>query len=123
MVIRRIICTLVIMCFICLIGYHVFLPLYQSNHIIIDYGITPFDICIEQPVIWKFCKYWFVFTFIFTSFFISNMFINLFKKHFLKFSEKEINKNLKSKKIEKKKVSYSLIEPKPPNSKLELLIR
>ena len=91
----------------------------------IDYGIHTFDICLEQPIIWKYCKYWFIFSYIFASFFISNIIFNLLKKLSLKFSDKNINRKIHSKKqkLKKEKVSYSLIEPKPPDKKLELLIR
>ncbi len=113
------------MFFICLIGYHIFLPLYQSEHIIIDYGIHPFDICIEQPIIWKYCKYWFIFTYIFTSFFISNMLFHLlFKKnHKCRSKPKSETLDIKNKNKLKSKPSYSLIDPKPPDKKLQLLIR
>ena len=96
--------------------------MYQTDHVIIDYGINPFDICIKQPTIWKFCKFWFVFTYVFASFFISNLFINLLYKHF-KDSNKNINKKTKIKKSKNKRKIYSLIDPKPQNEKLELLIR
>lgn len=108
------------MFFFCLIGYQIFLPLYKSNNVIIDYGINPFNICIEQPLIWNFCKSWFVFTYIFTSFFISNIFVNLFRKLFTNYP-----KNIKEKKskLKKEKINYSLINSKPQDEKLELLIR
>ena len=44
----------------------------------------PFDICIEQPLLWKYIKIAFIFSYIFSSFIISNsiflLFINLFDK-------------------------------------------
>lgn len=109
---------------ICFIGYNIFLPLYNSEHIIIDYGINDFDICIEQPVIWKYCKYWFIFTYIFSSFFISNILFNIFSKIFsyIKKFYKPKNK-YKKLEIKKEKTSHYFIDPKPPNKKLELLIR
>jgi len=123
--IKRIIFTLCITLFLCLAGYYIFLPLYQSEHIIIDYGISPFDICIEQPIIWKYCKCWFIFTYIFSSFFIANMFFHLLSNlpfHSNKIKKrKKINSYLKSN-FKKKKTIYSFIEPKPPDKKLELLI-
>lgn len=113
------------MLFLCLLGYHIFFPLYQAKHVIINYGISPFDICIEQPTIWKYCKYWFMFTYVFASFFISNMTFNLFEKTSCKFPNKNTKRKIHSKKKKSKnpKVSYSLIEPKPPDEKLKLLIR
>lgn len=109
------------MLFLCFLGYQIFLPLYQSQHVIIDYGIHPFDICIEQPFIWKYCKYWFIFTYIFTSFFIANSIFNLFLKNSTK-NNKKVNRRIKSKKSKEEKLSYSLIDPKPQNEKLKLLI-
>lgn len=124
-VIKRIIFTLCIMLFFCLIAFHIFLPIYEAEQIIITYGIYPFDICLEQPIIWKFCKYWFVFTYIFSSFFISNMLLNLFYNIL-----NCLNKNSKSKKLplhfkknyKKEKNFYSLIDPKTPDENLELIV-
>ena len=84
----------------------------------IDYGIKPFDICIEQPLLWHYCKYWFIFTYIFASFFLANSIFHLLNKipfSFSKISQKSTNK--------KEKLSYSLIEPPLPTEKLKLLIR
>lgn len=39
---------------------------------IITYGIHPFDICIKNPVLWKYIKFVFLFSYIFSSFIISN---------------------------------------------------
>ncbi len=109
---------------LCLIGYYFFFPLYTSNHVIIDYGISPFNVCIEQPLIWKYCKYWFVFTFIYSSFFISNLFFNLFSKFFSLFSNRKNNyKKKQFKKCKKEKKNYSFIENPISNLELKLLIR
>ena len=108
-----------IVLFLCLIGYSVFLPLYTSSHIMIDYGIKPFDICIEQPLLWHYCKYWFIFTYIFASFFVANSAFHLFCKIPLPFS-KTSQKSITTK---KSKLSYSLIDQPPSPPKLELLIR
>lgn len=108
-----------IVLFLCLIGYSVFLPLYTSSHVIINYGITPFDICIEQPVLWHYCKYWFIFTYIFASFFVANFAFHLFCKipfPILKISQKGIT-------AKKEKPTYSFIEQPSTLPKLELLIR
>ena len=117
--ISRILFTLLIALIICFIGYNIFLPLYTSEHIVVDYGIHPFDICSKEPEIWTFCKYWFIFTYVFSSFFISNMFYNLFKKLFSKYIPSKNNSKTKSKKDKK---SYSLIENIPKNEELKLLV-
>lgn len=104
----------------CLVGYSIFLPLYSSSHIMIDYGINPFDICVEQPILWQYCKYWFVFTYVFASFFISNFLFHLLSKipfPFFKASSKP--KSM----IFKKESPYSFISPPVPTKPLELLIR
>ena len=85
---KRIFFTLFIMCLFCFIGYQIFIPLYTQNHIIVDYGLHSFDICTEQPVIWKYSKIWFCFTYVFASFFFSNMFYQLFFYRILNKSKK-----------------------------------
>ena len=116
--IKRFLFTLFFVLIFCFIFYKIFSPLYFSNEIIIDYGLHPFNICTEQPIIWKYCKMWFCITTIFTAFFISNMlhhfFNNLFSNNLLKIK----NNNIKNKKLNNK--TYSFISP--PNKPLQLLI-
>ncbi len=122
---KRFFFTVCFMLILCFVGYYIFMPLYKANSIIIDYGITPFDICIEQPLIWKYCKYWFVFTYVFSSFFISNMFYHLLfrRKNFEENKKRISNRKTNSNSNKNQKIKYSLIDPKPPKKKLELLIR
>ena len=144
--IKRFLFTLFFVLIFCFIFYKIFSPLYFSNEIIIDYGLHPFNICTEQPIIWKYCKMWFCITTIFTAFFISNMlhhfFNNLFANNLLKIKNDNIKNNKLNNKIENKFIhkfnnhlknnisiinsnnikneKYSLISP--PNKPLQLLI-
>lgn len=118
---KRILFTLCVASFLCFIGYSIFLPLYTSSHVIIDYGINPFNICTEQPLLWRYCKYWFVFTYIFSSFFIANFTFHLLFQFLFPSSKTSCKRGKPIAK--KKKLSYSLIEQPPPAQKLELLIR
>ncbi len=112
---KRILFTLFLVLFFCFIGYKIFIPLYETNTVIIDYGLHPFNICVEQPELWKYCKIWFCITYIFSSFFISNMFYHLF-------FHKSIKKHKNSKiKINKKPKDYSLIPNYSPPC-LQILI-
>ena len=104
------------MLFFCYIGYQIFLPLYQAEHIIVDYGLHPFDICTEQPVIWKYAKIWFIITFVFASYFFSNLFYRFFSKilTFIPFPNSNTNTSRKEKIKEKHKNktnSYAFINP------------
>lgn len=119
--IKRILFTFCVVLLLCLIGYSIFLPLYLSPHVIIDYGIQPFDICVEQPILWKYCKYWFVFTYIFSSFFIATSAFHLLSK--IPMHSHSHSSKSKSTSTKKAKSSYSLIEQPIPAPKLELLIR
>ncbi len=112
---KRILFTLFFTLLLCFIGFQIFIPLYNQNHIIVDYGLHAFDICIEQPVLWKYCKIWFCFTYIFSSFFFSNMIYHLFLHKFLKSSKKY------KPKIKKQKNSISLINSETDDS-LKLLV-
>lgn len=83
----------------------------------IDYGLHPFDICVEQPVIWKYCKIWFCFTYIFSAFFISNMIYLLFFHTIKRSNSKKIKKTIFSKTTD----DYSFIV-KPKLEPLQLLV-
>ena len=144
--IKRFLFTLFFVLIFCFIFYKIFSPLYFSNEIIIDYGLHPFNICTEQPIIWKYCKMWFCITTIFTAFFISNMlhhfFNNLFANNLLKIKNDNIKNNKLNNKIENKfihkfnnhlKNNVSIINSNniknekysfifPPNKPLQLLI-
>ena len=96
----------------CFIGYKIFSPIYFQNHIIIDYGLHPFDICVEQPVLWKYLKILFLITYIYSGIFFSNLLSNLFH---LK------NKSKINKKIKLNKNNYSLINSNRKNE-LKLLV-
>lgn len=120
---KRIIFTLCFMFLFCYIGYVIFSPLYYCEHVIIDYGITPFDICSEQPTLWKYCKYWFIFTYLFTSFFIANFLFHLSYHLFQQVLPHPFPKKVKRKEIKKKKGRYSLIDPCSSPLQLELLLR
>ena len=114
------------MLFFCYIGYQIFLPLYQAEHIIVDYGLHPFDICTEQPVIWKYAKIWFIITFVFASYFFSNLFYRFFSKilTFIPFPNSNTNTSRKEKIKEKHKNktnSYAFINPIRSQT-LELLV-
>ena len=52
-------------------GYNLFSDIFYSNSVIIEYGINPFDICIENPVLWEYIKIAFIISYIFSSFIIS----------------------------------------------------
>lgn len=58
---------------LCFIGFKIFSPIFISNQIIIDYGLRDFNICLEQPIIWKYIKILFIISYISSSIFISNL--------------------------------------------------
>lgn len=82
----------------------------------IDYGLHPFNICMEQPVIWKYIKIWFIFSYIFSSFFISNIFFSLFKNLLSTFHF------AKEKPVKRKKIFRQYHFLSPPSSHLKLLV-
>ena len=71
-------------------GLKIFYPIFTSSTIIIEYGLHPFDICIEQPLIWKYIKILFVISYIFSSIILSNSFFSLFIRPFIKTFSKKI---------------------------------
>ncbi len=68
----------------CFFAYNIFYPLYISNEVIITYGINPFNICEEQPVLWDVFKNLFLFTYIFSNIIIFNFIYSKFKNFFPK---------------------------------------
>ena len=62
----------------CFIGYTLFSDIFYSNNVIITYGINPFNICTENPELWRYIKIIFFLTYIFSSFIISNAFYHIF---------------------------------------------
>ena len=64
-------------------------PVFISKEIIITYGLKPFDICSENPELWKYLKILYVATFIFSNIVISNF---IYEKVF----PKKINKQKQS---------------------------
>lgn len=52
--------------------FHVFNPIFTANEIIISYGIHPFDICSQNPRLWKLLKISYLFCFIFSNFVFSH---------------------------------------------------
>ena len=103
--IKRIFFTLFVMSVLCFLGYLIFSPLYTTNSIIVDYGLHTFDICTEQPIIWKYCKIWFCFTYLFSSFFIANLLSHIFHSLF----QFQIFPHKKLKKRKKTSPQYSFI--------------
>ena len=116
---KRILFTSFFMLLFCFIGYQIFIPLYNKNHIIVDYGLHSFDICTEQPILWKYAKNWFCFTYIFSSFFFSNMLYQLF---FYKVLNKSKTSNNSKKYKPKIRNNISLIDSEEVDNSLKLLI-
>ena len=52
------------------ISFKIFYPIFVADEIIIPYGIHPFDICSENPDLWKIIKTTYIFTSIISFFFI-----------------------------------------------------
>ena len=72
--------------------------MFISSEVIITYGINPFDICSQNPQLWKIIKILFVFTSFISSIIISNfLYVRIFSKIFTFFSAITSNfMNLKS---------------------------
>lgn len=105
---KRLIFNLIILLFFLIIGYMIFSPIFYSNIINIDYGITPYNICLVQPDLWKYIKILFIIFYILSSIIFSNLLFNLF---FIKILNKINNKN--------KSIKFNKL---PPLNKLNLYI-
>ena len=57
-----------------------FLPIFNSNEIIISYGLHPFNICQKNPDFWNFIKYSFIFLSCCTNSIFGNILFNFINK-------------------------------------------
>lgn len=75
------------------IAKELFAPIYFSKEIIIEYGIRPFDICKENPILWDYIKKAYIIFFVSANLIVSNFFYYKIysKKEFLKSKSKEID--------------------------------
>lgn len=63
--------------------FHTFYPVYTSQEIIISYGIHPFDICSQNPELWRLLKILYVICFFFSNFVFSHF---IYTRFLMKFS-------------------------------------
>ncbi len=82
----------------CALGFYFFSPIFLSNSIIIKYAINPFDICIKEPVLWRYIKLTFMLSFLFSSIIISNSTYMILIKKFFKKSQTPKNKHFRNSK-------------------------
>jgi len=71
----------------CFSAWQFFLPIYNADEIIISCGLRPFDICYDNPLLWKYIKISFVIFYIISNYIIINAIIlrfNLFEKCYSK---------------------------------------
>lgn len=103
----------------CLIAFYLFYPIYFSNEIIINYGIHPFDICSENPELWKYIKIIFIFTYIFANIIFSNF---LFNKFLFNYFSNKIKKKKNENKIKINSSNLNLLIGKnyDTNEKIEI---
>ena len=74
-IIKRFIFILYFLMLLSFCFYQLFLPLYQSEEIIISFGLHPSDICYDNPLFWKYLKTSFIFFYLFFNFIIINSLI------------------------------------------------
>lgn len=87
----------------CFISNKIFYPIFVEDKIIIPYGLKPFDICQENPVLWNYIKITFIICYLLSNIIIINLiyvrFLSKFKifqkksKNIFKINNSFINKN------------------------------
>lgn len=68
----------------CFCAWQTFIPIFNAQEVVISYGLRPFDICYDNPTLWKFIKTSFIFSYIFSNYIIINTIIsrfNIFEKN------------------------------------------
>ena len=66
----------------------VFAPIFEASHVVIPYGLHPFDICEKNPDLWYFIKVSFAVCSLFSHFVIGNLLYSFFVERFSMFSSK-----------------------------------
>ena len=59
---------------------NIFYPIFISDEIIITYGVHPFNICLKNPLLWKYIKIVFFFTYVFSNFIFNQFLVKFFVK-------------------------------------------
>ena len=93
-IIKRFIFILIFLMLITFCSYQFFLPLYQSEEVIVTFGLHPSDICYDDPVIWKYLKISFIFFYTFSNIIIINSLISRF--HILEQNAKQSESAMES---------------------------
>lgn len=95
--IKHLLCCILFSFILCLIGFILFKPIYETNSVIIPYSLEPYDICISKPVLWKKIKFYFIIFYIASSIICSNSLYSLLfhKKNNKAFINKKDNLNIK----------------------------
>lgn len=70
--IKHLLCCILLSTILCLIGVHLFKPIYEANSVIIPYSLHPYDICITKPNLWEKLKLYFIIFYIISSLICSN---------------------------------------------------
>lgn len=95
--IKRFVFCIMLLCFLCLIGFILFKPIYEAESVIIPYSLHPYDICTTHPEVWKNIKFYFIIFYIVSSIFSTNSLYSLLflhKKDKIK-THKKLNSNSK----------------------------
>ncbi len=77
----------------CIIAYSLFSPLYFSSEIYFPFAVHSFNICEEQPELWKLLKILFIITYIISQSVIAIFLISLFSHFFKKNKTHPISTN------------------------------
>lgn len=104
------------------LAYKTFYPIYIAEEIIIPYGIHPFDICSQNPILWKYIKIIFIISFFISNIFFSNfIYIRILSKFkFFQNSKEKINNNKSNKKGINNYSNLNLLIGKENNKKIFL---
>ena len=90
----------------CLCAYKLFYLIFYAKELIIPFGIHPFDICFDQPILWKYIKFSFILSYIFSNIILINTFCSRF--NFIKIVPIKIkDKSFTSNSIASKNEKYS----------------
>lgn len=65
------------------VTFYIFYPIFTAKEVIITYGIHPFDICSDNPELWKIIKILYVICFLFSNLIISHV---IYTRILMKFS-------------------------------------
>ncbi len=88
--------------------FSIFSPILQANTLIFPYSFHPFDICVEQPFLWKSIKYIFIISTISTHFICYFLIFSKLFDYYLSFHKKHLQNTIHAPPLDSNHLSLNI---------------